>query len=150
MKGYINFILHVIIPIFLGTLIYILFRKDSLTIFTWINTISLLDEVTVLRDTLSSFKEKLPEIILYSLPNGIWVYSATYLMGKIWKNCLKDIKVWFWIFLPFVFGIAAELSQLIQLIEGYYCPYDMLFYISFFILALYNIKSNTGAKSYAF
>ena len=147
MKNYINLILHVIVPVFLGALIYILFRKESLTVFIWIDSISLLDEVMVLRDISSGLKEDLPAIILYSLPDGIWVYSATYLMIKIWGNHLKDITAWFWISLPFICSITAELLQSIQLIEGHYCSYDMMFYVSFFVLALINI--NTGGRHHA-
>jgi len=140
MKNYQKLILHVFVPVFLGALIYILFRKESLTIFMWIDNISLLDEVMILRNISSGVKEKIPPIVLYSLPDGIWVYSATYLMIMIWEKDLTYIPAWIWISLPFICSIIAELLQLGHIIEGQYCSYDMLFYFSFFILALINIK----------
>lgn len=141
MKKYLNLILHVFVPVLFGALIYILFRKESLTVFLWIENISLLDEVMFIRSLLSETKKKIPEIILYSLPDGIWVYSATYFMIAIWKNNLKDISAWFWIFVPFICSIVAELLQSVQVVEGSYCSYDMMFYVSFFVLALINIKN---------
>ena len=140
MKNYLNLILHVFVPVFLGALIYILFRTESLTVFMWIDNISLLDEVMILRSSLFGAKEEIPPVILYSLPDGIWVYSATYFMIMIWENNLKDISAWVWISLPFICSITAELLQSVQLVEGHYCSYDMMFYISFFGLALINIK----------
>lgn len=109
--------------------------------FMWIEKISLLDEVMTLRDIMSGLKGKIPSFVLYSLPDGIWVYSGTYLMILIWKDNIKTILSWGWILLPFICSVTAELLQSIHVVEGQYCSYDMIFYISFLLLALVNIKS---------
>lgn len=140
MKTCQNLILHVLFPISLGAFIYILFRKESLTVFIWIENLSLLDEVMILRDITSGLKERIPQIILYSLPDGIWVYSGTYLMILIWKDNIKFFSAWSWILLPFICSVTAEILQSMHIVEGQYCPYDIMFYISFLLLALFNIK----------
>ena len=140
MKKYLHLILHVFVPVLFGALIYILFRKESLTVFIWIGNISLLDEVMFIRSLLSDTKKNIPNLILYSLPDGIWVYSATYLLIEIWKNNLKNIYAWFWISIPLICSVVIELLQLFQVVEGSYCLYDMTFYFSFFILSLLTIN----------
>ncbi|MBU4185806.1 MAG: hypothetical protein KKI12_10045 [Proteobacteria bacterium] len=125
---------HVFLPVCVGAFIYILFRKESLTVFLWFDKVSLLDTVMSLRDVVIGFKDKMPIIILYSLPDGIWVYSATYLMLIIWKGNMKNITALFWISAPLFLSIETELLQSIHIVQGSFCLYDMAFYIIGFIL----------------
>lgn len=126
--------MHVLLPISIGAFIYILFRKESLTVFLWLDKVSLLDTATILRDIVFGFKDKMPTIILYSLPDGIWVYSATYLMLIIWNGNMKNISAMFWILAPLLLSIGAELLQSIHIVQGTFCFYDMAFYIIGFII----------------
>ena len=128
--------LHVFLPVLIGAFIYILFRKESLTVFLWLDKVSLLETVMVLRDTLIVFKDKMPVLILYSLPDGIWVYSATYLMLIIWGENWKHATALSWILIPLFLSIGAELLQLIHVVHGSFCLYDMAFHIIGFILPI--------------
>lgn len=129
-------ILHVFLPVLVGSLIYILFRKESLNVFLWLDKISLLDTVVILRNDLIQFKDKIPTIILYSLPNGIWAYSATYLMLIIWGKYWEQVPSLFWMLTPLFLSVSAELLQLTNIVNGTFCFYDMVFYIAGFILPI--------------
>lgn len=125
--------LHVLLPICIGAFIYILFRKESLTVFLWLDKASLSGTVMILRDAIAGYKDKMPALVLYSLPDGIWVYSATSLMLIIWKENWKHIMVLPWILIPLFLSIGAELLQLVHVVEGSFCLYDMAFYLIGFI-----------------
>ena len=129
-----DIIAHVFLPVFVGAFIYILFRQESLTVFAWLDKVSLLNTATILRDVVVGFKDKMPFIILYSLPDGIWVYSATYLMLIIWNGDMKNISAIFWVLVPLLLSIGAELLQSMHIVQGSFCLYDMAFYIIGFIL----------------
>jgi len=130
-----NIITHVFLPVFAGALIYILFRKESLTVFLWLDNISLLDTVMSLRDIVIGFKDNIPSTILYSLPDGIWVYSGTYLMLVIWNGHMQTVSAKCWIVVPIFLSIGAELLQSIHIVQGSFCFYDMAFYMIGFVLS---------------
>jgi len=135
-------LLHVVLPVCVGACIYILFRKENLIVFSWIREVSLLETTLILRNLVAGWKEQIPSLVLYSLPDGIWVYSATYLMLVIWKNNWKRITALFWILTPVVLGIGSELLQSVKIINGFFCYYDMVFYMIGFILPLIMFRRN--------
>ena len=133
-------VLHVLVPIFIGSLIYILFRKESLTVFLWLKQLSIYELTVELSNSLVELKNRIPFIILYSLPDGIWVYSATYLMLIIWEEKWKNRDAFLWVALPFICSIGAELLQFFHIIDGSFCLYDMTFCLFGFILPIHFIK----------
>ena len=119
-------IIHFIIPITLGTFIYLLFRPESLLVFQWLQTLKLLDFVMIAREIIDVY-DKLPNWIVYSLPNGLWSYSFMFFMALIWKDSKNYIK-WFFILLVVGISLGSEFGQLTGLIPGTFCVVDVFFY----------------------
>lgn len=72
-------IIHIILPMLLGTLIYLLFRPKSILIFDYLKVLHLEEFVNIWRSQLKAFKPS--DWIIFSLPGGLWLYSYTYAIG---------------------------------------------------------------------
>jgi len=136
--------LHILLPISVGVSIYLLFRKDTLLVFSWLDYIGAIDTLFMIRDNIFFVRKYIPEFIIYSLPDGIWVYSGTVAFIIIWKKSTKNIFSVFWVFLPFSCAVVIEIFQLFRIVNGTFCSVDIVFYILLFCLALYpHVKRGT-------
>jgi hypothetical protein len=126
---------HVIIPILFGSLIYIAYRPKSLLVFNWLNALQLSWFVSIIRNFLGVIHA--PYFILYSLPDGLWVYSFSYCCFLIWNNKLSSYQAFFWIFLPFCIGIGSEFLQLFNIIQGTFSISDIIAYIGALSLIIF-------------
>ena len=129
--------IHILLPIFVGASIYLLFRKDTLLVFSWLDYIGMSDTLFMIRDNISFVRKYIPDFILYSLPDGIWVYSGTIAFIIIWKKNKKTVFSVFWTFLPFSCAVVIEILQQFRIVNGTFCSVDIIFYILLFCLALY-------------
>ena len=118
-----KFALHIVFPTLVGTTIYLLFRTPSLLAFRWVEAIGVDGPVMVLRKCTSDVQ--LPAWILYSLPDGIWVYATTAWMLIIWRGAIS----WPWVSIGVLLAIASELGQTVGVVRGTYQSLDILFYL---------------------
>src|SRR5687768_4131301 len=65
----------VIAPICIGALMYILLRPQHILVFSWLHAASLSELVISLRQSVCGLA--LPKWMLYSLPDGLWVFALT-------------------------------------------------------------------------
>ena len=111
----------------IGGLIYVLFRDSSLIFFGWIDQLggrSLIQNIQV--STLPLGKS-FPNWVIYSLPDGLWLFSYVCLMLYLWRRSLTRIGL-IWVFLLPFLAICHELAQLTNLIIGTFDPMDLIFY----------------------
>jgi len=112
----------------IGSLIYILFRSTHLRMFVWFERINISSVINNVRNFTSAYSDNLPTFILYSLPDGLWLFSYISLILYLWKNELKN-ENFFWVFsIPFI-SIFSELSQIIKIIPGTFDIIDLLMYL---------------------
>ena len=140
-----KYIKHVIVPVFIGGVIYICFRTKSLLIFDWIDYFGLTQMVDFIRNKTKYLYDYLPKQIIYSFPAGLWLYSFISFNILIWQRSNNRIK-YFWIILPLVISIFSEVLQFFNLINGTYSNLDICFYIFFSILAYYKLGLKNGEK----
>jgi hypothetical protein len=64
----------------------------------------------------------IPNFVLYSVPDGAWVYSSTATLMYIWKDKFLN----FWVFVPVVLAIITEILQIksINLVMGTFHMFD--------------------------
>ncbi len=115
-------------PLFVGGLIYILFRTSSLKMFRWYEILGLDHSMGILRYSSIPFAHRLPKWIIYSLPDGLWIFSYLTLMLIIWRNVISRNNI-FWILIVPAIAIISELGQLIGIVPGTFDPADILFYL---------------------
>lgn len=111
-----------------GGLIYILFRTSSLKMFAWYETIGLRSLTIALRKLTFPFAYKIPEWILFSLPDGLWIFSYVSLMLFIWNNTVS-VKNLFWVLIIPLLAIGSEIGQGLGLIPGTFDLADLLLYV---------------------
>lgn len=117
-------IIHSFLPLFLGGLVYILFRSKSLIMFEWFTYLKLDRLLDSLRAHLIGFKAFLPQWIYYSIPDGLWIYSLTSALIIYWHDNLKFGR--YWLIIPFVLGICVEILQGFKLFPGTFDWIDLI------------------------
>ena len=120
-----QFSLHVIFPILIGGLLYILFRSKRLVMFDWFADVGLLDSIFAIRGEFNQYKSCLPDWIYFSLPDGLWTYafSSTFLI--VWQNDFKIARLW--LIIPFLLGCVVEIAQGMQIFRGTFDLLDLAF-----------------------
>lgn len=116
-----------ILTLLCGSLIYILFRTSNLKMFVWFEKINILIFINKVRSFTTIYAYKLPNIILYALPDGLWLFSYVNLVLFLWKNKIKYENL-FWLFIVPIIAIISELAQIIKLVPGTFDSSDLFMY----------------------
>ena len=132
---------NAILPLFIGGLIYLLFRSEKLLMFDWIRFLGFKQSIDFLRNDFSILKSFIPNWVLFSLPDGLWVYSFSSAIIIIWNDNRKVLILL--LSIPLIFGPAVELLQFLKLFKGTFDIKDLVITIVAFILSLnFNLKTN--------
>ncbi len=111
----------------IGGLIYVLFRDSSLIMFGWIDKLGGSSLIENIQASTLPIGKSFPAWLVYSLPDGLWLFSYVCLMLYLWRKSLTRIGL-IWVFLLPVLAICHELAQLTNLMIGTFDPIDLLFY----------------------
>ncbi len=74
-----------IVPLVLGTAIYIAFRSPNLRLFQWIRGAGLGTVIDSTRAIAAGWNLAVPAWCVYSLPDGLWLLSLLAAVGLIWQ-----------------------------------------------------------------
>ncbi len=66
-----------------------------------------------------------PRWILGSLPDALWCYACVSFILICWKEGPFFFKV-FWLSVAIALSLGFELGQLLHIIPGTFCPYDLV------------------------
>jgi hypothetical protein len=136
-------LIHCFLPIFLGGILYILFRSSDLKMFQWFKFCGLENLIFQVRSYLCELKYLIPSWSYYSIPNALWVYSFTSSLLLYWHN---NSNKYFWVLIPFMTGVFVEILQLFNLFPGSFDYLDLTFASLSFILSILII--NYKMKNY--
>ena len=132
-------ILHIALPIFIGSMIYILFREKELLMFNWFNYLKLNFIIDFLRNNFYEHRIYIPKSILFSLPDALWVYSFTMFLSIYFKNRIILSVI-------FVGSIITEILQL-WFVIGTFDIYDVIYMFALYLIAMYFIKKFEEEKN---
>lgn len=116
-------ILQIALSLFLiliGGLIYLAYRSNTLLMFEWFTDIGLITDVEALREYCSEFL--LPNWIIYSFPDGLWLLSYMLLVDAIWGEGYGNQHLLWLLILP----IIALISELMQLFISQLGTFDIM------------------------
>lgn len=130
----------------IGSLIYICFRTDTLIMFNWFDKLMLNGVIDNLREFTLPHKSKLPSWFLYSLPDGLWIFSYVCLMLSIWGRKINTNNL-FWFTLIPVIAIFSEIGQLIKVVPGTFDVVDLSLYVIGFFLPFVTFTNNYKLKN---
>ena len=84
------------ITLLLGGMVYLSFRSNTLVMFSWFDKINLLEPISELRLITLPLSANLPNWFLYSLPDGLWLFSYLTVLLVIWDNTISKQNIqWF-------------------------------------------------------
>ena len=133
----------------LGGLVYILFRQDTLKMFTWFDSLNLSVVISEIRFFTLPFSDHLPNWFLYSLPDGLWLFSYLSVLLMVWDNTISKHNI-HWLLLVPLFAVFSEIGQLFKIVPGTFDILDLTFYIAgtaLPILIFTNLKTKKHEKN---
>ena len=110
--------LHVVLPVVTGAAIYLLWRVPTLRVFHWAAALGLEDVVLTFRAFASWSAIRPPSVVLFTAPDGLWVYSLTAAMALLWRREPPSVAKYGWIATALVVALVAELGQAVHLVRG--------------------------------
>ena len=140
-----NLIFISIITLSIGTLIYLLFRVSTLKVFSWLNFLGIDFVNNDLRKKSINYMPKIPDWFIFSLPDGIWIFSYVLVMISIWNFTLNKKSIFWMTIIPLV-AIFSEIFQIFDFIPGTFDFVDLSFYILGFILPFIIFKKHFNFK----
>jgi len=119
---------HVLLPIFIGGMIYVCWRVDHLFMFRWFDTLGLTPAVEACRAFAMPARPYIPDWILFSVPDGTWVYACVAFFGRLWRQGPLWAQV-LWIGLGPAMAIGGELGQIPGWVPGTWDWVDFVCYV---------------------
>ncbi|SKB87059.1 hypothetical protein [Daejeonella lutea] len=123
----------------LSLLIYVLYRTERTVVNEILLTIISSGEFHALRNHITSALP-LNDHIIYSLPEGLWVFSIT-ITSRLLFIKVKGTEFNL-IFIPLLFSIGLEIFQLLQFTNGRFDFWDIGASVFFWIIARYAVLDN--------
>ena len=96
--------------------------------FRWVDALGLGGPLDVLRRWTIPMAEGLPDILLYSAPDGLWACSYACLCMWIWNSGPLYRAIGWALLVPLV-AFFSEVGQLAGWVRGTYDPWDLLCYV---------------------
>lgn len=118
---------------FIGGGLYLLYRSESLRMFTSIKAMGMYDLVSAIRP-----HEGLDCWIIYSLPDGLWLFSYILLMAALWNFDTRN--TWLYSTPLVVIAIGSEILQIPHIVSGTFDWVDLLCYLGATLLGYVYIK----------
>lgn len=114
----------VFLSIFLGGVIYFLWRPETIRFFNWLDMVGLSSSVDFIRIYGKQSLHFIPTWVIFSLPNGLWTFSYTLLILHIWLDHNSSLKYLWFVSIPVV-GVGYEILQCLEVIPGTFCIEDL-------------------------
>lgn len=114
----------------IGGLIYIIFRSETIRMFTWADNLGLGNCVSRLRFYYGDIY--VSDFIKYSVPDGLWLLAYLLIIDIIWNesNIFKRLFIYA---LPII-AISSEFMQLFGIVHGIFDFYDLINYFGALII----------------
>lgn len=133
--------LLIILSLTISLIIYLFFRTEKTVINQLFIFLFSYDTFATLREKISNILP-LNEHIIYSLPEGLWVFCISITSRQFFiKIRIQEFNL---LYLPLIFTIGLEVFQLFQFTHGRFDYWDIGFSLFFWILANYGLKYNIG------
>ena len=109
-----------------GGLIYIAYRPKSLMLFPLADTLHLSKAVDSIREVASTIR--FPDLVVYSLPAGLWTASYLLIMFYMTRKCNRKTRLQLSLPLPSS-AVVLEFAQYFSLCPGTFDILDLICYI---------------------
>lgn len=121
---------------------YVQFRAADHLLFTWLDIMGLSPAVAWLRAGTAAGLTPTSEWLLYSLPDGLWLYAFAFAMAWTWREPGTEARCWR--LTPLALGLGSELAQALGVLPGTFDVADALTYVAAFALAKLAARHHAG------
>jgi hypothetical protein len=143
MRRGLQYILHVVVPLLIGGIIYMVWRTETLQMFRWFELVQMDSTIHTLREMYGGQGGQLPTWFLYSLPDAAWTYSFSMYMGLVWIDTSPRVAFSLAAIGP-ILGIGVELGQALRIVPGTFDLTDILSSTAASITSILVLVSNKG------
>ena len=119
-----------------GAVIYLLFRSKNLLGFELLDRIGMEPWADRIRSYTADVK--LPDVVVYSLPGGIWALGYILVIDSIFGNQSRSTRIVWASVIPLL-GVCSEVLQGVGLLPGVFDPWDLVCYALPFIVFVLKI-----------
>ena len=134
------------LTLLLGGLVYISFRQDTLKMFSWFDRVNLSGVISELRLYTLPLTDHLPNWFLYSLPDGLWLFSYLSVLLVVWDNTISKQNIHWLLLVPAV-AVFSEIGQLFGVVPGTFDIFDLTFYLGGTVLPILIFTNSKTIKS---
>ena len=134
------------LTLLLGGLVYISFRQDTLKMFSWFDRVNLSGVISELRLSTLPLTDHLPNWFLYSLPDGLWLFSYLSVLLVVWDNTISKQNIHWLLLVPAV-AVFSEIGQLFGVVPGTFDIFDLTFYLGGTVLPILIFTNSKTIKS---
>jgi len=118
-----------------GGVVYLLFRNTHMLMFRWVDLLGWTPALMDARHLAAPIRQWLPGWLLFSLPDGAWVFSCTAFFAHLWPDGPGWMR-WGWIGLGSALAAGGEIGQVLGLVPGTFDGRDLVAYLAAAGLAL--------------
>lgn len=134
--------MHVALPVAIGAGIYVLWRTQRLPVFDWLTWAGFSGVVEWLRQVAPA-ASALPDWVIFTLPDALWVYAVTACAALIWVDAPGTWARRFWLSGGLVMGAGSELGQAFGIVPGTFDPHDLVASVGAAGLAVWRLTRPT-------
>jgi hypothetical protein len=113
-----------IVAMFIGGMIYILWRPQSLLMFSWFEFLGLAPFIHLFRAQAAPCAGLLPNWVCYSLPEALWLFSGLISLDLLWAG-QRGFSPLLWLVALSAIAIGSEVGQWVGLLPGSFDPLDL-------------------------
>lgn len=118
----------------LGGMIYVLWRPDSLRMFSWFVALGIDQPITNMRNWSAALSGILPQWVYLSLPQSLWLLSGCLAIHSIWGDFWRR-REQLWMTLVLCLALGGELGQATGTVGGVFDYLDLAMIFIAFIVA---------------
>jgi len=125
-----------ILALLAGGGIYLFLRPGEFVFHHWLGAIGLEELFTPNGSSDNPIGNRLPNWILYSLPDGLWAFAYTFLIMGIWQGSPSPVRYFWFATIP-VLVLGFEGLQGLEIIHGTFCFQDLVLDLSGIVIGIY-------------
>ncbi len=113
--------------------------------FNWFKKLGVYNEIKIIRNNNGVKSIKIPEWIIYSLPDALWLISLNFIILIFWKFKINKHSI-IWIIINTIIGLYSEIGQYLKIIPGTFDKIDLLLLIIAIIIPFFFLKNLKSIK----
>lgn len=131
------------VSLFFCLFIYVFYRTEKTLVNRVVITLFSQESYSGLKTSVTSILP-LKDYLIYSLPEGLWVFCITLTSSFFYLEVQK--RKWSLVFVPLLVALIIEVFQLLHFTNGRFDLMDITFAAGFWLLALFWTRTNSGKE----